>query len=59
MTTENIDRRKNKSSLWMLVAGALALAAMIAYLFFALTLADHMQPDSVPADKASATPSPM
>jgi uncharacterized membrane protein YjjP (DUF1212 family) len=55
MTTEHIDRRKNKSSLWMLVAGALALAAMVAYLFFALTLADHMQPDPAPAGKAAAT----
>ena len=55
MTTEHIDRRKNKSSLWMLVAGALALAAMVAYLFFALTLADHMQPDPAPTGKAAAT----
>ena len=57
MTTENIDRRKNKSSLWMLVAGVLALAAMVAYLFFALTLADHMEPYPVPEDKAAATKS--
>ena len=59
MTTENIDRRKNKSSLWMLVAGTLAIAAMVAYLFFALTLADHMQPDPAPAGKTAATQSAM
>jgi hypothetical protein len=59
VTTENIDRMKNKSSLWMLVAGALALAAMIAYLFFALTLADHMRPDPIPPGKAAAAQSAM
>jgi hypothetical protein len=50
---------KKTPSLWMLAAGAFALIAMVAYLFFALTLADHMQPDPIPADKAAATPSPM
>jgi hypothetical protein len=50
---------KNVPSLWMLVAGAFALLAMIAYLFFALTLADHMRPDPIPAGKAPTTPSPM
>ena len=50
---------KKTSSLWMLAAGAFALIAMVAYLFFALTLADHMQPDPVPAGKAATTPSPM
>lgn len=50
---------KNTPSLWMLAAGAFAVLAMVAYLFFALTLADHMQPDPIPAGKAAATPSPM
>jgi hypothetical protein len=50
---------KNVPSLWMLAAGAFALLAMIAYLFFALTLADHMRPDPIPAGKPPATPSPM
>jgi hypothetical protein len=59
LTSKDIDRMKNKPSLWMLAAGALALIAMVAYLFFALTLADHMQPDPIPAGKAAATPSPM
>jgi len=45
---------KNKPSLWMLAAGAFALIAMIAYLLFALTLADHMQPVPVPPDKPAA-----
>jgi hypothetical protein len=59
VTAEGIDRMKKTPSLWMLAAGAFALIAMVAYLFFALTLADHMQPDPIPADKAAATPSPM
>ena len=46
---------KNRPSLWMLAAGAFALIAMIAYLFFALTLADHMQPVPIPPDKAAPT----
>lgn len=50
---------KNTPSLWMLAAMALALIAMVAYLFFALTLADHMQPDPIPTDKAAPTPSAM
>ena len=50
---------KQTPSLWMLAAGAFALIAMVAYLFFALTLADHMRPDPIPAGKAAATPSPM
>jgi len=50
---------KNVPSLWMLAAVAFAFVAMIAYLFFALTLADHMRPDPIPAGKAPATPSPM
>jgi hypothetical protein len=59
VTEGNIDLMKNMPSLWMLAAGAFALLAMVAYLFFALTLADHMQPDPIPAGKAAATPSPM
>jgi hypothetical protein len=59
VTAEDIDRMKNKPSLWMLAAVAFAFVAMIAYLFFALTLADHMRPDPIPAGKAPATPSPM
>ena len=39
---------KNKPSLWMLAAGAFAFIAMIAYLLFALTLAEHMEPYPVP-----------
>ena len=46
---------KTKPSLWMLAVGAFAFIAMIAYLFFALTLAEHMEPYPVPEDKA-ATP---
>jgi len=46
---------KNRPSLWMLAAGAFAFIAIIAYLFFALTLADHMEPVPVPSDKAAPT----
>ena len=46
---------KNKPSLWMLAAGAFAFIAMMAYLIFALTLADHMQPIPVPQDKGEVT----
>ena len=42
---------KKRPSLWMLALGAFALIAMIAYLFFALTLADHMEPAPIPDDK--------
>jgi hypothetical protein len=42
---------KKRPSLWMLALGAFALIAMIAYLFFALTLADHMEPYPVPDNK--------
>lgn len=59
MTAEGIDRMKNKPSIWMLAAGAFALLTMAAYLFFALTLADHMQPDPIPASKGAATQPPM
>ena len=59
MTAEDIDRMKKRPSLWMLAAGAFALIAMIAYLFFALTLADHMEPYPVPDDKAAPTKSAM
>jgi len=50
---------KSKPSLWMIAAGAFALIAMIAYLFFALTLAEHMEPYPVPEDKTAATKSAM
>jgi hypothetical protein len=50
---------KNKPSLWMLAAGAFALIAMIAYLLFALTLAEHMEPYPVPPDKPAAAQSGM
>ena len=50
---------KNKPSLWILAAGTIALIVMGAYLFFALTLADHMQLDPIPTGKAAATQSPM
>lgn len=50
---------KNTPSLWMLAAGAFALLTMAAYLFFALTLADHMEPDPIPASKGAATLPPM
>ena len=46
---------KNKPSLWMLAAVAFALVAIVAYLFFALTLAEHMEPYPVPEDKPAAT----
>ena len=45
---------KTTPSLWMLAVGAVTLIAMIAYLFFALTLAEHMEPYPVPEDKAAA-----
>jgi len=51
LTAEDIDRVKNRPSLWMIAAGTFALLAMAAYLFFALTLADHMQPAPVPQEK--------
>jgi len=44
----------NKPLLWVLAAGAFALVAMVAYLIFALTLADHMKSDLVPPDKAAS-----
>lgn len=50
---------KNRPSLWMLAAVAFALIAMVAYLFFALTLAEHMEPYPAPEDKAAAPQSPM
>ena len=48
---------KKKPSLWMIAAGAFALIAMIAYLLFALTLAEHMEPYPVPENKPAATKS--
>lgn len=59
MIAEDIDRMKNTPSLWMLAAGAFAVIAMVAYLFFALTLADHWETAPLPPDKAEATKSPM
>jgi hypothetical protein len=50
---------KNKPSLWMIAAGTFAFLAMAAYLFFALTLADHWESTTVPAGKAEATKSTM
>ena len=50
---------KNKRLLWMLTGGALVFLLMIAYLIFALTLADLMQPDLVTQDKAATTTSAM
>jgi hypothetical protein len=54
LTAADIDRMKNKPSLWMLAAGAFAFIAIMAYLIFALTLAEHMEPYPVPEDKATA-----
>jgi hypothetical protein len=56
---EGINRMKNRPSFWVFAAGAFALVAMIAYLFFALTLADHMQSDPVPATRTETTKSAM
>ena len=50
---------KNKRLLWMLAGGALVFLLMIAYLIFALTLADLLQPDLVPQDKAATSTSAM
>ncbi len=46
---------KNKRFLWMLAGGAIVFLLMIAYLIFALALADLMEPDLAPQDKAAAT----
>lgn len=59
MTAEGIDRMKKKPSFFMLAAGAFVLIAMIAYLFFALTLADHWEAATVPPNKTEATKPPM
>ena len=56
---KDFDRMKNKPSLWMIAAGTFAFLAMAAYLFFALTLADHWESTTVPAGKAEATKSTM
>lgn len=50
---------KKKPSFFMLAAGAFVLVAMIAYLFFALTLADHWEAATVPPNKTEATKPPM
>ena len=59
LDSEDFDRMKKKPSLWMIAAGVFAFLAMSAYLFFALTLADHMQPAPVPQEKAPTTNPPM
>jgi hypothetical protein len=46
---------KNKRLLWMLTGGALVFLLMIAYLIFALTLADLMHSDLAPQDKTVTT----
>ena len=50
---------KNKRLLWMLTGGAVAFLLIVAYWMFALALADFMQPDLAPQDKAAATTSAM
>ena len=50
---------KNKRLLWMLAGGAIAFLLIVAYWMFALTLADLMQPDLVPPDRAATTTSAM
>ena len=50
---------KKRPSLWMLAAGAFAFIAILAYLIFALTLAEHMEPYPLPEDKAAPTKSAM
>ena len=58
LDSEDFDRMKNKPSLWMIAAGTFAFLAMAAYLFFALTLADHWETAPSPAGKAeTAKPS--
>lgn len=55
MTVKDTDRMKKKSSFWAFAVAAFVIITMVAYLIFALTLADHMQSDPVPAaptDKA-------
>jgi hypothetical protein len=59
LDNEDFDRMKNKPSLWMIVAGAFAFLAIAAYLFFALTLAEHMEPYPAPQEKAPTTNPPM
>ena len=50
---------KKRPSLWMLAAGVFTFIAILAYLIFALTLAEHMEPYPVPEDKAAPTKSAM
>jgi hypothetical protein len=59
LDSKDFDRMKSKPSLWMIVAGTFAFLAMAAYLFFALTLADHLQSAPVPQDKPPTTNPPM
>jgi type VI protein secretion system component VasF len=59
LESEDFDRMKNKPSPWMIAAGAFAFLAMAAYLFFAMTLADHMQPAPVPQETVPTTSPPM
>jgi hypothetical protein len=50
MTAADIDCMISKPSLWVLASGTFALLAVVAYLIFALPLADHMKSDLVPPD---------
>jgi hypothetical protein len=59
LDSKDFDRMKNKPSLWMIATGAFAFLAIAAYLFFALTLADHWGSAPVPADKTEAPKLPM
>ena len=43
----------------MLAGGGIAFLLMVAYWMFALTLADLLQPDLFPQDKAATTTSAM
>jgi hypothetical protein len=52
---EEIERMKNKPSFLVLALAVFAVITMVAYLIFALTLADHMQSDPVPANPAETT----
>ena len=49
---------KNKPSFWTYAVAAFAIIIMVAYMIFALTLADHMQSDSAPVDTGETTSSP-
>jgi hypothetical protein len=55
---KDTDRMKNKPSFWTYAVAAFAIIIMVAYMIFALTLADHMQSDSAPVDTGETTSSP-